>query len=77
MLGCNFDTCYQIFHGILIMITIGIMYTCLNEYLANEDVARVDFKHFNAKEGNRYPTVSLCIARVSKIFILYYTCFYI
>lgn len=64
---CDSNTFYLIFHGILIIITIGIMCQCLGEYVLNEDVARVDFKHFNDKEEHRYPTVSLCIARVSKI----------
>ena len=56
----------KIFHIILILCTIGTIYHCLEDYLQDEDVARVNFKKFNIDENDRYPTISLCIARVRK-----------
>ena len=55
------STLYKIFHGVCIIMTIGLQIHCIYIFLLNEDVSIVQYQPFHAQKGNIYPSITLCI----------------
>ena len=48
------------FHIVCLFATLILVAKCLNEYLADEDLTRVEYRKYHSNDENLYPSTSFC-----------------